>query len=67
MKWIKKDLLGLEYLNKEEIELRNLTLLAKLIIQAAFDREESRGAHFRLDFPKTDDKNWGRHLVYQAG
>jgi len=54
-------------LNKEEIELRNLTLLAKLIIQAAFDREESRGAHFRLDFPKTDDKNWGRHLVYQAG
>lgn len=52
---------------KEEIELRNLALVAKLITQAALDRQESRGAHYRKDFPKTDDKNWKRHLVYAGG
>lgn len=49
---------------KDEIELKNLTLVTKLITQAALDRKESRGAHFRSDFPKTDDKNWKKHLVY---
>lgn len=51
---------------KDEIELKNLTQVAKLITQAALDRKESRGAHFRSDFPKTDDKNWKRHLVYKG-
>lgn len=50
---------------KEEIELKNLATVAELIIKAALDREESRGAHFRSDFPETDDKNWKRHLVYR--
>lgn len=50
---------------KEEIELKNLSLVAKLITNAALDRKESRGAHFRQDFPKMDDKNWKRHLVYK--
>jgi len=54
-------------LSREEIELRNLTLVAKLITQAALDRIESRGAHFRADHPKKDDKHWQKHLVYQAG
>jgi len=52
---------------KDEIELKNLTQAAKLITQAALDREESRGAHFRSDYPKTDDKDWKRHLVYKLG
>ena len=30
----------------------------------AAKREESRGAHSRLDFPKRDDKNWLKHSVY---
>lgn len=50
---------------KEEIELKNMATVAELIIKASLDRQESRGAHFRSDFPETDDKNWRRHLVYK--
>lgn len=52
------------YSTKEGIELKNLALAAYLVCLGASDRKESRGAHFRLDFPKNDDKNWKKHLVY---
>jgi L-aspartate oxidase len=51
----------------EEWELKNMLLIAQLISRAALDRTESRGAHFRSDFPQTDDRNWKRHLVYKSG
>jgi len=28
------------------------------MVRAALRREESRGSHFRIDFPKSDDKRW---------
>ena len=37
------------------LSVRNLALLGRLLATAALRREESRGAHFRLDFPETDD------------
>ena len=40
------------------LSVKNLALLGKLLAMAALKREESRGAHFRLDFPETDDANW---------
>ena len=46
-------------------ELQNMLCLARLIIEAACDRVESRGAHMRLDFPLTDDAHWNRHLCFQ--
>lgn len=52
---------------KDDLELRNMVTVARLIARAALDRQESRGAHFRTDFPNSDDKNWKRHQIYQAG
>lgn len=42
----------------EALEIENMVLTADMIARAALMREESRGAHFRRDFPKTDSKIW---------
>ena len=36
-----------------------------LITQAAYTRTESRGAHFRLDYPGRDDPHWRLHLLWR--
>ena len=38
--------------------VRNLALLGRLLGSVALKREESRGAHYRLDYPDQDDQNW---------
>ncbi len=40
------------------LSVRNLALLGRLLATAALRREESRGAHYRLDFPDTDNARW---------
>ncbi|MFZ2414138.1 MAG: L-aspartate oxidase [Candidatus Cryosericum sp.] len=47
----------------EDCELQNLVMLAGIVIESALEREESRGAHYRSDFPDTDDKNWRRNII----
>ena len=47
----------------DKLELDNMTLLAGLISECALPREESRGSHYRRDFPKRDDEKWGCHSV----
>jgi len=42
-------------------DLQNMLTLAKVIIHLAKQRTESRGCHFRSDFPNRDDVNWKRH------
>jgi L-aspartate oxidase len=39
-------------LTRRAVEARNLHALAEVMVQAALGREESRGAHFRTDFPE---------------
>jgi len=44
---------------------RQLVTVARLVAHAALRREESRGGHFRADFPERDDLHWKVHLVDQ--
>lgn len=45
-------------------ELANLVLCGRLASEAALLREESRGAHYRLDFPDPREE-WRRHIVFR--
>ena len=47
----------------EEWRHHNLLTVARLIARAALRREESRGGHFREDFPHRDDARWRVHMV----
>ncbi len=47
----------------EALELESLLNLAEVILVSATAREESRGAHFREDFPERDDANWLKHTL----
>ena len=47
----------------ELIELRNLLDLSLLTAASAVNRQESRGAHSREDFPDRDDDNWLKHSL----
>ncbi len=46
-------------------ELQNMLGVARLIIEAARERTESRGSHVRTDFPDTDDERWCRHIAFR--
>lgn len=47
----------------EAIELRNLLIVGKIILSSAFNRQESRGAHSREDYPQRDDANFLKHTL----
>jgi L-aspartate oxidase len=50
--------------DRPSYELNNLVLCARLVTEAALLREESRGAHFRTDFPQTSP-DWQSHIVFK--
>ena len=53
--------LGHVFHDPEGWTLQNMLIVARLMIDAASRREESRGVHTRRDFPR-DDPQWGRHI-----
>ncbi len=62
--------LGLTYSGKrfnyeleDALELNNMLKLAELIVYSALQREESRGAHYRNDFPNRNDDAWFKHTL----
>lgn len=55
-----------EFNDRPGWELQNLLTIARLMIDSALQREESRGVHFRSDFPERDDVRWQRHILCPA-
>lgn len=49
----------------EALENHFLVTTARCIIEAAIHRTESRGAHYREDYPETDNRNWLQHIVIE--
>ncbi|HKQ33029.1 MAG TPA: fumarate reductase/succinate dehydrogenase flavoprotein subunit, partial [Thermodesulfobacteriota bacterium] len=41
-------------------DLKSMLIVSEAIAKCALQREESRGAHSRVDFPKYDDEKWGK-------
>jgi len=52
-----------EHATRADFELRNLHTLATLIARSALAREESRGSHYRSDFPYRDDDIFQKHSL----
>jgi L-aspartate oxidase len=46
------------------IEMVNMLTVAHVVVQAALWRRESRGGHFRSDFPQRDDVRWLKHTSF---
>lgn len=44
-------------------ELEGMLDLAEVIVEGALARKESRGSHFRVDYPNRDDEHWLRHTL----
>ena len=52
--------------SRAALEFANLHAVAELIVLSALAREESRGAHFRNDFPKRDDARFAKHSLVRG-
>jgi succinate dehydrogenase/fumarate reductase flavoprotein subunit len=52
---------------QEALDLDSQLTVAGLIVESALVREESRGAHFRSDFPERDDESWLRMVLVERG
>jgi len=48
------------------LEIRNMLEFSKLVIKSALMRQDSRGAHYRRDFPKRDDENFGKNIFAEG-
>ena len=55
------------YTWQEALDLGNQVTVARLVVESALAREESRGAHYRADFPERRDDSWLRYIVARSG
>ncbi|MBM3212374.1 L-aspartate oxidase, partial [Candidatus Poribacteria bacterium] len=51
---------------RNEFEFQNMLSLSNLIIYSAILRQESRGAHYRSDYPNRDDNKWNCHIIFKV-
>ncbi|MGR3219535.1 MAG: L-aspartate oxidase [Candidatus Anammoxibacter sp.] len=52
-----------EFLSPAGWELQNMLTVASIITEMAEKREETRGVHYRKDFPSKDDKKWKQQIT----
>ncbi len=64
---MQKELSDVRMKDTTTMELKNMLFLSKLLVKAALLRKESRGAHFRSDYPETDNQHWQNNIVFQGG
>lgn len=68
-RWLRKlptEPVPLSALKREQAELARLRQLARLVVRSALLRTESRGAHYRADYPARLDPDWsGRTITYR--
>jgi len=64
---LKEALSSLEEIAARPLNTRswNFVTLGRLVAEAALARRESRGAHYRSDFPQRDDEIFGHHTLQQ--
>ena len=48
---------------RKYLELKNMVLLSQMVCRAALLRTESRGAHYRTDYPEEDNVNWLKNIL----
>jgi L-aspartate oxidase len=53
------------YRSPSVIELWNMAEISDLIITSALSRKESRGLHYNIDYPETDDVHWLHDTIVQ--
>lgn len=66
---LKKALKEIQQIEQAKLspQSRNFVIIAKLVTAAALWRQESRGGHFRSDFPERDDQKWRFHSIQKLG
>ena len=47
----------------EFLEFANMLQLAEIVVVSALNRKESRGSHYRSDFPTKNDEVFGQHSI----
>lgn len=52
---------------QEYLNVRNLVTIAKMVTSSALLRQESRGSHYRDDYPVSDDLNWLKNIIVTKG
>lgn len=48
---------------KEAFEVKNMVTVSEIVTRAALFRKESRGDHYRMDFPQRDDDKWLKNIL----